>query len=116
MLEMFMNKNPEPARKLGEILMEKLTEKKTEIESQFSEAGVIIHNVDPRVEAMYEGVRDVLKRYRSGKLPKAFKLIPRLANWEQILYITGKNLNSELSDAKWYLKLIQPNPIVIPNE
>lgn len=84
-----MNKNPEPAKKLGEILMEKLTEKQTEIESQFSEAGVVIHKVDPRVEEMYESVRDVLKRYRSGKLPKAFKLIPRLANWEQILYITG---------------------------
>ncbi|CAL8088424.1 unnamed protein product [Orchesella dallaii] len=90
-LEMFMNKNPEPTKKLGEILMEKLTEKQTEIETQFSEAGVVIHKVDPRVEEMYEGVRDVLKRYRSGKLPKAFKLIPRLANWEQILYITDPN-------------------------
>lgn len=91
-LELFMNKNPEPSKKLGEILMETLTEKQTEIESQFSEAGVIIHKVDPRVEAMYEGVRDVLKKYRSGKLPKAFKLIPRLANWEQILYVTGSRL------------------------
>lgn len=37
---------------------------------------------------MYEGVRDVLKKYRSGKLPKAFKMVPHLQNWEQILYIT----------------------------
>lgn len=37
---------------------------------------------------MYEGVRDVLRKYRSGKLPKAFKIIPSLRNWEQILYIT----------------------------
>lgn len=37
---------------------------------------------------MYEGVRDVLKKYRSGKLPKAFKMIPNLQNWEQILYLT----------------------------
>ena len=37
---------------------------------------------------MYEGVRDVLQKYRSGKLPKAFKMIPHLQNWEQILYIT----------------------------
>lgn len=37
---------------------------------------------------MYEGVRDVLQKYRSGKLPKAFKMIPHLVNWEQILYIT----------------------------
>jgi len=37
---------------------------------------------------MYEGVRDVMKRYRSGKVPKAFKIIPKLRNWEQILFIT----------------------------
>lgn len=41
-----------------------------------------------RIKAMYEGVRDVLKKYRSGKLPKAFKMIPNLQNWEQILYLT----------------------------
>ena len=37
---------------------------------------------------MYEGVRNVLQKYRSGKLPKAFKMVPHLQNWEQILYIT----------------------------
>ncbi|XP_057181370.1 bystin [Triplophysa rosa] len=31
---------------------------------------------------------DVLSKYRSGKLPKAFKIIPALSNWEQILYLT----------------------------
>lgn len=30
----------------------------------------------------------VLTKYRSGKLPKAFKIIPALANWEQVLYLT----------------------------
>lgn len=30
----------------------------------------------------------VLSKYRSGKLPKAFKVIPALSNWEQILYVT----------------------------
>lgn len=37
---------------------------------------------------MYDGVKGVLQKYRSGKLPKAFKMIPHLQNWEQILYIT----------------------------
>jgi len=87
-----MNKNPEPAKKLGEILMEKLTEKRTEIESQLSDAGLVMKKLDPRVEAMYEGVKEVLSKYRSGKLPKAFKLIPRLTNWEQVLAITDPNV------------------------
>lgn len=38
---------------------------------------------------MYLGVKEVLIKYRSGKLPKAFKIIPALKNWEQILFITG---------------------------
>jgi len=53
--------------------------------------GVVTHQLDPRVEKMYLGVKEVLARYRSGKLPKAFKLIPRISNWEQILYITDPN-------------------------
>lgn len=33
-------------------------------------------------------VPQVLCKYRSGKLPKAFKIIPALSNWEQVLYLT----------------------------
>lgn len=88
-LQMFMSKDPVPMKTLADIILEKLTEKKTEIETQFSDAGTIqLQDLDPRVKAMYEGVRDVLVKYRSGKLPKAFKIVPSLRNWEQILYIT----------------------------
>ncbi|XP_012534195.1 bystin [Monomorium pharaonis] len=88
-LQMFMSKDPVPTRTLADIIMEKLTEKKTEIETQFSDVRSIqLQDLDPRVRAMYEGVRDVLAKYRSGKLPKAFKIVPALRNWEQILYIT----------------------------
>lgn len=90
-MEKFMSKNPAPRRTLADIIMEKITEKQTEVETQFSDAGSIkLQDIDPRVKQMYEGVRDVLRKYRSGKLPKAFKIIPNLRNWEQILYITGK--------------------------
>ncbi|XP_072766773.1 bystin [Anoplolepis gracilipes] len=88
-LQMFMSKDPIPTRTLADIIMEKLAEKKTEIETQFSDPGTLqLQDLDPRVKAMYEGVRDVLGKYRSGKLPKAFKIVPSLKNWEQILYIT----------------------------
>ncbi|XP_043578308.1 bystin [Bombus pyrosoma] len=88
-IQMFMSKDPAPMKTLADIILEKLTEKKTEIETQFSDAGSIqMQELDPRVKAMYEGVRDVLTKYRSGKLPKAFKIVPNLKNWEQILYIT----------------------------
>ncbi|KAL0281284.1 UNVERIFIED_CONTAM: hypothetical protein PYX00_002317 [Menopon gallinae] len=89
-LEKFMNMNPEPRRTLADIIMEKITEKQTEIRTQFSDNESIKHmpEIDPRIKTMYKGVRDVLSKYRSGKLPKAFKIIPHLKNWEEILYIT----------------------------
>ncbi|VVC34469.1 Hypothetical protein CINCED_3A017298 [Cinara cedri] len=88
-LEMFMSKNPETRLTLGDMIMEKITEKQTEIQTQFTDAESLqLQDVDPRVVQMYKGVKQVLSTYRSGKLPKAFKLIPKLRNWEQILYIT----------------------------
>ncbi|BES94305.1 Bystin [Nesidiocoris tenuis] len=88
-LEKFMNKNPAPRLTLADIIKEKITEKQTEIQTQFSDNGsVAVGDIDPRVLKMYQGVRDVLSKYRSGKIPKAFKIVPRLRNWEQILYIT----------------------------
>ena len=88
-LEMFMNRDGRPTRTLADIIMEKLTEKKTEIDTQFSDVGSMqMQELDPRVQEMYNGVKDVLTKYRSGKLPKAFKIIPSLRNWEQVLYIT----------------------------
>lgn len=76
-------------RKLADVILEKISEKQTEIHTQLSDVGSLkIEELDPRVKEMYEGVRDVMKKYRSGKVPKAFKIIPKLRNWEQILFIT----------------------------
>lgn len=39
---------------------------------------------------MYKEVGEVMSRYRTGKIPKAFKIIPSMVNWEQILeYVVG---------------------------
>lgn len=56
----------------------------SEVGSNASCTGI---DLDPSVRAMYEGVRDILSKYRSGKLPKAFKVVPKLRNWEQILQV-----------------------------
>jgi len=44
--------------------------------------------VSPKVAEVFTAVGSFLSRYRSGKFPKAFKIIPRLQNWEEILYLT----------------------------
>ncbi|XP_052395124.1 bystin [Carassius gibelio] len=88
-IEMFMNKNPPLRRTLADIIMEKITEKQTEVGTVMSEvSGCAAPQLDPRVVEVYRGVNKVLSKYRSGKLPKAFKIIPALSNWEQVLYLT----------------------------
>ncbi|KAL7837021.1 hypothetical protein SRHO_G00267320 [Serrasalmus rhombeus] len=88
-IQMFMNKNPPVRRTLADIIMEKITEKQTEVGTVMSEvSGQPMPQLDPQVIEVYRGVKKVLYTYRSGKLPKAFKIIPALSNWEQVLYLT----------------------------
>eukprot|EP00179_Madagascaria_erythrocladioides_P025625 CAMPEP_0198348028 /NCGR_PEP_ID=MMETSP1450-20131203/87895_1 /TAXON_ID=753684 ORGANISM="Madagascaria erythrocladiodes, Strain CCMP3234" /NCGR_SAMPLE_ID=MMETSP1450 /ASSEMBLY_ACC=CAM_ASM_001115 /LENGTH=193 /DNA_ID=CAMNT_0044053611 /DNA_START=18 /DNA_END=595 /DNA_ORIENTATION=+ len=44
--------------------------------------------LDPKLVHVYRGVGKVLKHYRSGKLPRAFRIIPRLENWIEVLFLT----------------------------
>ncbi|KAL4241244.1 bystin family protein [Abortiporus biennis] len=44
--------------------------------------------LDPRVVEVYTKVGLVLSRYKSGPLPKPFKIIPSLPAWAQILALT----------------------------
>ncbi len=43
----------------------------------------------PKVIEVYEQVGLLLSRYKSGRLPKAFKIIPTLRNWPDVLYVTN---------------------------
>ena len=86
-LHLFMNKDVLKRKTLADIIAEKIKEKETEIQTQLSDAtGVKVHDMDEKVVELYKGVKTVLSRYRSGKLPKAFKIIPALANWEQVCH------------------------------
>ncbi|PWN42318.1 Bystin [Ceraceosorus guamensis] len=45
--------------------------------------------VSVKVGEAYTKVGMLLSRYKSGPLPKAFKIIPSLPNWDAILYLTN---------------------------
>lgn len=81
-------------------LLQTINLKKQELEAEFSPGGQLgsegfvteqrfVKNLDPQVCELYRGVGKVLAKYRSGMMPKAFKIIPTLANWEQILQLTA---------------------------
>lgn len=88
-MQLFMSKE-EPARKtLADIIMEKIRDKQTEIGTLASERPVsAAPHMDEKVVAVFKGVAEILSKYRSGKLPKAFKVIPSLSNWEEVLSLT----------------------------
>jgi essential nuclear protein 1 len=43
----------------------------------------------PKVIAAYEKIGQILATYTHGKLPKLFKVLPTLRNWEDVLYVTN---------------------------
>nr|CAD7576272.1 unnamed protein product [Timema californicum] len=109
-LEMFMSRNPAPRRTLADIIKEKITEKHTELQTQFSDAGSVqVQELDPRVKQLYEGVRDVLAKYRTGKLPKAFKIYPprwSAAAMYQATRIFTSNLSEKMAQRFFNLVLL----------
>merc|ERR1712029_271101 len=87
----FMNRSEAPRRTLADMIADKINEKRTEIETVNTEVdsgGRAGADVDPRVVEMYEGVGKILSKYRSGKVPKAFKVIAQFQNWEDLLMLT----------------------------
>jgi essential nuclear protein 1 len=47
-----------------------------------------LEGLDERVIEVYRGVGTLMARYTSGSVPKAFKIIPTLMNWEEVLQLT----------------------------
>lgn len=45
--------------------------------------------LDQKVLEAYKKVGVVMRSFKSGKLPKAFKIIPQTQNWEELLMLTN---------------------------
>jgi essential nuclear protein 1 len=45
--------------------------------------------LDPKIVEVYTKVGKFLSHYSSGKVPKAFKLVPNLRAWEEVLFLTA---------------------------
>ncbi len=81
-----MSDKPQQRRTIADIIMDKLTQKQTEINTHMDDNDSRAMNVhlDDRIVNMYKQIGEVLAKYRSGKLPKAFKILPTLTNWEHV--------------------------------
>lgn len=80
---------PAEERTLADMIMEKLAAGDyTEGDNQKKPAD-LENTLDAKVLAAYSKVGVVLRAYKSGKLPKAFKIIPQTVNWEELLMLTS---------------------------
>lgn len=84
-LRMFLPEGTMQTRNLADIILSKIKEKENDATSEAQEEEA---PVDPQVLQVYKQVGQLLSTYRSGRLPKAVKIIPMLKNWEDILLLT----------------------------
>jgi essential nuclear protein 1 len=85
-VQRFLGANRNESRTLADIIMEKIREK--EIEAEAETALPAASAIPPKVIEVYTAVGKLLKHYKSGKLPKALKMLPHLKNWEDVLWLT----------------------------
>ncbi|CAG8824468.1 28336_t:CDS:2, partial [Gigaspora margarita] len=78
-LDKFLPNAPKERKTLADIILEKIALQTSDQSSSIVKSG---KSINPKVVEVYTN------RYKSGKLPKAFKIIPSLPNWEEILYLT----------------------------
>jgi len=84
-----MMNNTVERKTLADLILEKIDERETE-KSGDQEAE--LEEMPAKVVEVYTDIGKILSRYTSGKLPKAFKVIPSLSNWEEVLYLTRPDM------------------------
>nr|CCC90918.1 putative bystin [Trypanosoma congolense IL3000] len=99
LLQKFQPPSRVQSRNLADMIMEKIKEREDARKAVASSAsgaapseegpeGRGEDHIDPRVARVYNAIGTILKNYTSGKVPKAFKVLPNIKNWEQLLMLT----------------------------
>ncbi|KAL3651099.1 snoRNA-binding rRNA-processing protein [Castilleja foliolosa] len=84
LLEAFISKEDCPQRTLADMIVKKIKEN----DAQVSSGVQSMPKLDGTIIELYKGVGKLLNKYTSGKMPKAFKHVPSLQFWEEVLYLT----------------------------
>ncbi|KAL8372055.1 hypothetical protein RB595_001717 [Gaeumannomyces hyphopodioides] len=79
---------------LADIIMAKIQEKEAmdARKVRISAVDEDVQDLPPKVIDVYTVIGEMLARYKSGKLPKPFKVLPTIPRWEDILSVTNPHL------------------------
>lgn len=83
-MEAFLSKDPARQKTLTDIIVQRIKEKDVSVASENQPAP----KMDKSIIDIYKGVGAHLSKYTVGKIPKAFKHIPSMQRWEEVLYLT----------------------------
>ncbi|KAH7662816.1 Flavinator of succinate dehydrogenase protein [Dioscorea alata] len=83
-LAAFMSEKAGPMPTLADLIISRIKEKDAMVSSEERP----LPKLDNSIIELYKGVGRLMSRYTSGKIPKAFKHIPSLELWEDVLYLT----------------------------
>ncbi|TKY46358.1 Bystin protein [Spatholobus suberectus] len=84
LMEAFFPKEPGQQKTLADLIVQRIKEKDASVASENRP----VPKLDKSIIDIYKGVGTHLSRYTVGKIPKAFKHIPSMQLWEEVLYIT----------------------------
>lgn len=90
LIEKYFTNNSGATKNLASLVMSKIEQ--AEDEQRVDEGRAVnrtLPDANPKLIEVYTRVGMLLSRFKSGKLPKAFKIIPSLPNWDEILYLTN---------------------------
>ena len=83
-VQSFLQSERSENRNLADIIMEKIMQRNDRIDEDSIQE---INTIPPKVASVYSAVGKILQHYKSGKLPKALKMLPHLKNWEVNIFI-----------------------------
>jgi len=84
-LHQFMNPNPAARKTIADLIMEKLAEKQENVSEMNKDEEEDLPELSPALTEGYNNLAKFLQIYRSGKVPKLLKFLPRLRDYEKIL-------------------------------
>ncbi|KAL6929683.1 hypothetical protein ACO0SA_001087 [Hanseniaspora valbyensis] len=99
-LEEYLNKSDKtretPGLSLADKIMNSIREKEQQQNTSLSSTGMVMDTSEERGEGValppkiikaYSIIQQILTTWTHGKLPKLFKILPSLKNWQDILYV-----------------------------
>lgn len=93
-LEMFrpggpLGSAPKQSINLADLILEAIKKKEERQAAMADPEAVLRRKIAPEIVECYVDCGKNLSKYRSGKIPKPLRFIPKVKNWEEILFLTN---------------------------